>query len=103
MNARLFATVLILAAGLTGAAHAQAYPERSVRFLVGFAAGGPTDIAARTFATKMNEAWGQQMVVENRGGAGCMVAAEAAGKSAGDGYTVVRFDSDAVRGRNRSG
>lgn len=86
--------LLAIVAGVLGAcvampAYAQAFPERSVRFLVGFAAGGPTDLAARTFAAKMSETWGQQMVVENRGGAGGMVAAEAASKAAGDGYTVL--------------
>ena len=79
----------LLALNPAGPVHAQAWPERSVRFLVGFAAGGPTDLAARTFASKMSETWGQQMVVENRGGAGGMVAAEAAAKAAGDGYTLL--------------
>ena len=79
----------LFAIHLAGPVHAQAWPERSVRFLVGFAAGGPTDLAARTFAAKMSETWGQQMVVENRGGAGGMVAAEAAAKAAGDGYTLL--------------
>jgi tripartite-type tricarboxylate transporter receptor subunit TctC len=86
--------LLSIGAALLGAVlalpvHAQAYPERSVRFLVGFAAGGPTDLAARTFAARMSEVWGQQLVVDNRGGAGGMVAAEAAAKSAGDGYTLL--------------
>ena len=79
----------LFAIHLAGPVHAQAWPERSVRFLVGFAAGGPTDLAARTFAAKMSETGGQQMVVENRGGAGGMVAAEAAAKAAGDGYTLL--------------
>ena len=79
----------LLALNPAGPVHAQAWPERSVRFLVGFAAGGPTDLAARTFASKMSETWGQQMVVENRGGAGGMVASEAAAKAAGDGYTLL--------------
>ena len=89
MKIRWLTAVLFLAAMVAGGARAQAWPERSVRFLVGFAAGGPTDLAARTFAAKMSETWGQQMVVENRGGAGGMVAAEAAAKSAGDGYTLL--------------
>ena len=89
MKIRWLTAVLFLAAMVAGSARAQAWPERSVRFLVGFAAGGPTDLAARTFAAKMSETWGQQMVVENRGGAGGMIAAEAAAKSAGDGYTLL--------------
>ena len=89
MKIRWLTAVLFLAAMVAGGARAQAWPERSVRLLVGFPAGGPTDLAARTFAAKMSETWGQQMVVENRGGAGGMVAAEAAAKSAGDGYTLL--------------
>ena len=85
---RWLAIAALFCAGLAGTAHAQTYPERPVRFLVGFAAGGPTDLAARSFAAKMSEVWGQQMVVENRGGAGGMVAAEALTKSAPDGYTL---------------
>ena len=86
---RLTLAVIFLSLLLHGGAAAQAWPERSVRFVVGFAAGGPTDLAARTFAAKMSEVWGQQMVVENRGGAGGMVAAEAVSKAAGDGYTLL--------------
>lgn len=85
---RLAFTAALLSFALTGAADAQTYPERAVRFLVGFAAGGPTDIVARTYAAKMSELWGQQMVVENRGGAGGMLAAEALTKAAPDGYTL---------------
>lgn len=85
---RLAFTTALLSFALTGAADAQTYPERAVRFLVGFAAGGPTDIVARTYAAKMSELWGQQMVVENRGGAGGMLAAEALTKAAPDGYTL---------------
>ena len=89
MRSIFISAAALLAISLAGPVHAQAWPERSVRFLVGFAAGGPTDLAARTFASKMSETWGQQMVVENRGGAGGMVAAEAAAKAAGDGYTLL--------------
>jgi tripartite-type tricarboxylate transporter receptor subunit TctC len=89
MKSSLASAAAVLSAVLAGPAHSQAYPERAVRFVVGFAAGGPTDIAARTFASRMSEAWGQQMVVENRGGAGGMVAAEAVAKAAGDGYTLL--------------
>ena len=79
---------VMLCASFAGTAQAQTYPDRAVRFLVGFAAGGPTDLTARTFAAKMSDLWGQQMVVENRGGAGGMVAAEALSKAAPDGYTL---------------
>jgi len=71
------------------AAHAQdaAYPNRPIKMLVGFGAGGGTDIAARIMAQKMSEILGQSIVVENRTGASGMIAAEA--KSAPDGYTLM--------------
>ncbi len=74
-----------------GADHgwAQAYPARSVRVVVGFTAGGATDISARFLAQKLSETIGQQVVVENRPGAGSMLATEAVARSAPDGYTML--------------
>ena len=73
------------------AAHAQdaAYPNRPIKMLVGFGAGGGTDIAARIMAQKMSEIIGQSIVVENRTGASGMIAAEDEAKSAPDGYTLM--------------
>ena len=71
----------------TGAAHAQAYPAKTVRILVGFAPGGSTDITARIFAQELNKLWGSQVVVDNRPGASGMIGAEIAAKSPPDGYT----------------
>jgi tripartite-type tricarboxylate transporter receptor subunit TctC len=73
------------------AAHAQdaAYPNRLIKMLVGFGAGGGTDIAARIMAQKMSEILGQSIVVENRTGASGMIAAEDEAKSAPDGYTLM--------------
>jgi tripartite-type tricarboxylate transporter receptor subunit TctC len=73
------------------AAHAQdaAYPNRPIKMLVGFGAGGGTDIAARIMAQKMSEIVGQSIVVENRTGASGMIAAEDEAKSAPDGYTLM--------------
>jgi len=73
------------------AAHAQdaAYPNRPIKMLVGFGAGGGTDIAARIMAQKMSEILGQSIVVENRTGASGMIAAEDEAKSAPDGYTLM--------------
>ena len=73
------------------AVHAQdaAYPNRPIKMLVGFGAGGGTDIAARIMAQKMSEILGQSIVVENRTGASGMIAAEDEAKSAPDGYTLM--------------
>jgi tripartite-type tricarboxylate transporter receptor subunit TctC len=65
------------------------YPDRSIKILVGFAAGGGTDVAARILAQKLSERLGQSVVVENRPGASGMIAAEAVAKSAADGYTLM--------------
>ena len=65
------------------------YPNRPIKMLVGFGAGGGTDIAARIMAQKMSEILGQSIVVENRTGASGMIAAEDEAKSAPDGYTLM--------------
>ncbi len=78
---------LALIALATGV-HAQSYPNRPVRLVVPFPPGGATDIVARVIAQKLNEAWGQTMVVDNRGGAGGNIGGEIAAKSAPDGYTL---------------
>ena len=66
----------------------QAWPTRSVRYMLGFAAGGPTDTLSRVFCQKMSSLTGQQFVVENRVGAGGVLANDAVAKAAPDGYTV---------------
>jgi tripartite-type tricarboxylate transporter receptor subunit TctC len=68
---------------------AKQYPERSIKILVGFAAGGGTDVAARIVAQKLAETIGQSVVVENRPGASGMIAAETVAKSGADGYTLM--------------
>jgi tripartite-type tricarboxylate transporter receptor subunit TctC len=65
------------------------YPSRSVRIVIPFAAGGPTDIVGRIMAAKMGELLGQQFVVEDRTGAGGNMGADAVAKSAPDGYTLL--------------
>lgn len=71
------------------ALHAQPYPGKTVRILVGFAPGGSTDVTARIIAQELNKLWGQQVVVDNRPGASGMIGAELAAKSPPDGYTML--------------
>jgi tripartite-type tricarboxylate transporter receptor subunit TctC len=68
---------------------AQPYPTRPIRFIVPNAAGGTTDLVARTVAQKMSEAIGQQLIVDNRPGSGGIVATEMVAKSTPDGYTLL--------------
>src|SRR5678816_4743254 len=72
----------------TALAMAQSYPNKPIRFLVGFVAGGTNDIVARALAQKLTETLGQSVVVENRGGANTAIATEAAARAAPDGYTI---------------
>ncbi len=80
-----------LLALVSSAAFAQSlssYPARPVRLIVPFAAGGPVDAVGRLFAPKLAEAWGQQVVIDNRPGANSIVGSEAAARAAPDGYTL---------------
>jgi tripartite-type tricarboxylate transporter receptor subunit TctC len=74
-------------------ASAQSYPTRPVRILVGFAAGGTTDIIARLIGQWLSERLGQQFVIENRPGASANLAAEAVARAPGDGYTLLALTS----------
>jgi tripartite-type tricarboxylate transporter receptor subunit TctC len=76
-----------LAAGFSTRASAQTWPERTVKVILPYAPGGATDAIGRPWADKLSQAFGQQFVIENRGGAGGMIGAEAAAKSPPDGYT----------------
>jgi tripartite-type tricarboxylate transporter receptor subunit TctC len=69
------------------------YPNKAIRILVGFPAGGPPDIAARLLADKFAEVWGKPILVENATGAGGNVAVDRAAKAAPDGYTLVMASS----------
>src|SRR3954469_1887306 len=75
---------------ITGAlaADAQSYPTKPVRFIIPFPPGGPTDIMGRLAAQRLTEAWGVQVVADNRPGAGGNIGAELCAKSPPDGYTI---------------
>ena len=92
MSARLaagcaFALGAMLVAPAAGAA--EAYPARPVRMIVPFAAGGPTDVAARVVAQHLGEQWGRPVVIDNRPGAGGVLGADIAAKATPDGYTLL--------------
>ena len=70
-------------------AQAQNYPAKPIHILVPYAPGGIADIASRIVGAKLTEAWGQQVVVENKPGGNAFIAMTAAAKAAPDGYTVV--------------
>jgi tripartite-type tricarboxylate transporter receptor subunit TctC len=89
--ARILAALAALA--LAAPSHAQQYPNRPIRMLVGYAAGGGADALARVVAGKLGDALGQPVAVDNRPGAGATIAADALAKSAPDGYTLYFADT----------
>jgi tripartite-type tricarboxylate transporter receptor subunit TctC len=82
------AAALMLMFAVSGAM-AQVYPTKPVRMIVPFPAGGATDIVGRLIAQKLAEGWGQQVIVDNRGGAGGTIGSDVAAKSPPDGYTML--------------
>lgn len=86
-------SIALLTAGLishgTLAQTAASFPSKPVRFIAPFPPGGSTDLLARLVAQKLTETWGQQVVVENRGGAAGTIGVELASRAAPDGYTIV--------------
>jgi len=88
LSIAVFALLSLLAAG--GAAVAQpAYPDKPVRLIVPYAPGGGIDLMSRTVGQALGESWGQQVIVENRPGAGAVIGNTAAAKSPNDGYTLL--------------
>ena len=83
---------LCLVAGpllLANFAQAQSYPTRPIRWIVTYPPGGPTDVVARAIGAKLTAAWGQQIVIDNRPGAGGVIGTELAAKAVPDGYTLL--------------
>jgi tripartite-type tricarboxylate transporter receptor subunit TctC len=76
-----------------GAPHAQGYPDRPIRLIVGYAPGGTTDFTARVVGPKLSEALGQTVVIDNRPGAGSIIGTELVAKSSPDGYTLLLADT----------
>ena len=85
----LCAIAVAAGGGMSSAAHAQTYPVKPIRFVIPFPPGGGTDTMARVMAPKLSEALGQQVVIDNRGGAGATIGTEIAAKSPPDGYTLL--------------
>src|SRR5215216_2705941 len=88
LKIRFSVTLALIAMLGLGAAAAQEYPNRPITLVVPFPPGGSTTIVARIVADKLAEALGQQIVVDNRGGAGGTIGTRAVAKSAPDGYTL---------------
>jgi tripartite-type tricarboxylate transporter receptor subunit TctC len=85
---------LALGCGLAAApARAQSWPERPIRLVVGYPAGGPSDVFARLVAGQMSPRLGQPIVVENRPGGGAVLASETAARAAADGHTLMHVDN----------
>jgi tripartite-type tricarboxylate transporter receptor subunit TctC len=85
-------TVLAFAFIALPATPAHAYPTKPVRFIVPFAPGGGNDIIARVIGARLTATWGQQVVVDNRPGAGGNIAAETTARAAPDGHTIFQFN-----------
>ena len=89
MTKRLGALILLLSLAGAAAAHAQSYPTRTITLTATAAAGGVTDVVARALGERLSQTWGQQVVIENKGGAAHVVGAQSVAKAAPDGYSLL--------------
>jgi tripartite-type tricarboxylate transporter receptor subunit TctC len=89
MTKRLGALVLLTCLAGAVAAQAQSYPTRTITLTVTAAAGGVTDVVARALGERLSQTWGQQAVIENKGGAAHVVGAQSVAKAAPDGYSLL--------------
>jgi tripartite-type tricarboxylate transporter receptor subunit TctC len=93
---RLTSCLFAMLALLAQAAVAQTYPSKPVRFVVGFAPGGPNDILARIVGQKLSEGLGMQVLVDNRPGADSMIGTQMAARATPDGYTIAMISASAT-------
>ena len=93
MKPFFFGSILLAFSAVAAAVPAPAYPQKPIRIIAPFPPGGPGDIVAREISLRLTELWGQQAVVDNRAGAGGMIAHEMLAKSAPDGYTLLMGSS----------
>ena len=96
MNHSLLNALALAAAGIACTAAAQPYPSKTVRIIVPYPPGGTSDILSRLLSPKLNEAFGQPVVVDNRAGANGNIGADLVAKSAPDGYTLLLADLGAL-------
>ena len=87
---RIGASIVVLAAT---AATAQDYPTKPIRLIVPFGAGGPRDVQARLIGAHLNKAWGQTLIIDNRGGANGIIGSELAARADADGYTLLMISA----------
>jgi len=88
----IFSIITCVACSTIATAADAPYPSKPVRFIIPFAPGGGNDIVGRMLGAKLGEAWGQQVVIDNRPGAGGNIAAETTARAAPDGYTIFQFN-----------
>src|ERR1041384_1194029 len=93
MMRRRAALLVMAVAALVAPAAAQDYPNRTIRFIVPFGAGGPTDVFTRALGEELRKALGQPIVMENRPGAGSIIGTTEVARSAPDGYTLLMISA----------